>query len=413
MRPWIDWLARVGVAGAWIMAAGCGGGDVPDPGSDSTAASDAAPEGGSAPPAPPVAAPAPAAAAGPMRGRPGMMANQKSQVPPADAASEAGEGDTATQPPAGENSPPAKTEGGSATAEMLQLATSGQGSSSSGASGGGDAAGGQTTPPGGPGGPMQGQGRPGGPGGPMAGMPGMMGRPGGGPGQPGGPPGGQQSGGPPQGQGQAGPPGASGGGYADQMARMMQGRQGGGGTAGGYPGAPGGSPMANQGRPGGPGGPGGPGMQGRMGFGGPGQQDNGRADTHSPDGAVRAFLNALRDKDRDRLAEATALRSQTEASTEKKKELFGKLVDMSIADAELDDLAKMLDGYQVAGENAAKSTKSLGVIIRKTQENGDFLSRTVTVRKEKKGWGVQDMSEAHLFKSMRMQPVRRNTTGGR
>ena len=61
-----------------------------------------------------------------------------------------------------------------------------------------------------------------------------------------------------------------------------------------------------------------------MGFGGPGQQDNGRADTHSPDGAVRAFLNALRDKDRDRLAEATALRSQTEASTEKKKELFGK-----------------------------------------------------------------------------------------
>ena len=106
-------------------------------GSDSTAASDAAPEGGSAPPAPPVAAPAPAAAAGPMRGRPGMMANQKSQVPPADAASEAGEGDTAALPPAGENSPPAKTEGGSATAEMLQLATSGQGSSGSGASGGG------------------------------------------------------------------------------------------------------------------------------------------------------------------------------------------------------------------------------------------------------------------------------------
>ncbi len=243
----------------------------------------------------------------------------------------------------------------------------------------------------------------------MAGMQGMMGRPGGG-GQPGGPPGGQQSGGPPQGQGQAG---ASGGGYADQMARMMQGRQGGGGTAGGYPGAAGGSPMANQGRPGGPGGPGGPGMQGRMGFGGPGQQDNGRADTHSPDGAVRAFLNALKDKDRDRLAEATALRSQTEASTEKKKELFGKLVDMSISDSELDDMAKTLDGYKVAGENAAKSTKSLGVIIRKTQENGDFLSRTVTVRKEKKGWGVLDMSEAHLFKSMRMQPVRRNTTGGR
>jgi hypothetical protein len=124
-------------------------------------------------------------------------------------------------------------------------------------------------------------------------------------------------------------------------------------------------------------------------------------------------LNALRDKDRDRLAEATALRSQTEASTEKKKELFAKVVDTSISDTELDEMAKTLDGYQVAGENAAKSTKSLGIIIRKTQENGDTLSRTVTVRKEKKGWGVLDMSEAHLFKSMRMQPVRRNTTGGR
>jgi len=152
---------------------------------------------------------------------------------------------------------------------------------------------------------------------------------------------------------------------------------------------------------------------GRMGFGGPGQQDNGPADTHSPDGAVRAFLNALRDKDRDRLAEATALRSQTEASTEKKKELFAKVVDTSISDSELDEMAKTLDGYKVAGENAAKSTGKLGIIIRKTQENGDTVSRTVTVRREKKGWGVMDMTEPTLFKSMQMRNTRRGATGGR
>jgi len=150
-----------------------------------------------------------------------------------------------------------------------------------------------------------------------------------------------------------------------------------------------------------------------MGFGGSGQQDNGRADTHSPDGAVRAFLNALRDKDRDGLAEATALRSQTEASTEKKKELFAKLVDMSISDAELDELSKKFDGYKVAGENAATSTGKLGIIIRKPDENGDFLSRTVTVRKEKKGWGVMDMSDPTRYKSMQMRNTRRSTTGGR
>ena len=44
-------------------------------------------------------------------------------------------------------------------------------------------------------------------------------------------------------------------------------------------------------------------------------QDNGPANTRTPEGAVRAFLNALQAKDKDRLAEATALRAQNEAST--------------------------------------------------------------------------------------------------
>ena len=67
---------------------------------------------------------------------------------------------------------------------------------------------------------------------------------------------------------------------------------------------------------------------------------------------------------------------------------------------------------KVAGENAAKSTGRLGIIIRKTQENGDTLSRTVTVRREKKGWGVMDMGDPTLYKSMQMQ-TRRRATGGR
>ena len=151
-----------------------------------------------------------------------------------------------------------------------------------------------------------------------------------------------------------------------------------------------------------------------MGFGGPGQQDNGPADTHSPDGAVRAFLNALRDKDRDRLAEATALRSQTEASTEKKKELFGKVVDMSISDSELDELSKTFEGYQGCGRKRSPQVQaSSGSSSGKPDENGDFISRTVTVRREKKGWGVMDMSDPTRYKSMQMRNTRRGTTGGR
>jgi hypothetical protein len=187
------------------------------------------------------------------------------------------------------------------------------------------------------------------------------------------------------------------------MARMMQQRQQGqagqqqnrGGPPAGYAGAFG---------PGGRGGPGG------FGFGGP-QQDNGPADTHSPDGAARAFLQALRAKDRSRLAEATALRSQKEASTTRMQELFAKVVDESISDSELDDLASKLDGYQVAGENAAKSTGSLGIIIHKPTDDGGYLSRVLTVRKEKKGWGVMDISRETVFKGMSGQ--RRRTTGGR
>jgi hypothetical protein len=43
--------------------------------------------------------------------------------------------------------------------------------------------------------------------------------------------------------------------------------------------------------------------------------DNGPADFGTARGAVRAFLNALKAKDQDRLNEATALRAQLEATT--------------------------------------------------------------------------------------------------
>ena len=127
---------------------------------------------------------------------------------------------------------------------------------------------------------------------------------------------------------------------------------------------------------------------------------------------MRAFLNALQAKDRDRLAEATALRSQTEASTDKTKELFGRIVDMSISDAEIDNLAKKLQGFHIAGENAVKSTGRRGIYIDKPTEGGSVLRFTLTVRKEKKGWGVMDMSSNPIeFKPMGNMIQRRRASG--
>ena len=143
------------------------------------------------------------------------------------------------------------------------------------------------------------------------------------------------------------------------------------------------------------------GFGGPQGSGGPGgQQDNGPADTRTPRGAVRAFLNALRDKDRDRLSEATALRAQTEASTEKMKELFGKVVDMSVSDSEIDDMAKKLEGCKIAGENAPKSTGRLRIYVDKRSPEGSIIRYTLTVRREKKGWGVTDIGSPIEFKPM-------------
>ena len=93
--------------------------------------------------------------------------------------------------------------------------------------------------------------------------------------------------------------------------------------------------------------------------------DDRPADFHSPQGAVKAFLSALKAKDLDRLNEATALRAQREASSAKNQELFKKIFDLSLSDSELDELAKKLDGYTIAGENPPKSTGRVDVILQK------------------------------------------------
>jgi predicted nucleotide-binding protein len=107
--------------------------------------------------------------------------------------------------------------------------------------------------------------------------------------------------------------------------------------------------------------------------------------------AVTDFLDAVKAKNKDRLAEVVALRAPIEAATPKNKKLFSAILDQSISDAEVDEIAKALEGFQIVGNNEAKSSGRLGIIIAKTSEN-DYLQRTVTVRKEAKGWRVVDIS---------------------
>ncbi len=145
--------------------------------------------------------------------------------------------------------------------------------------------------------------------------------------------------------------------------------------------------------------PGGPGMAGRMG-GGPGGSpaDNKPANFRSPEGAVEAFLSALRAKDADRLAEACALRASLEPPL-KNQNLFKKIFDVSLSDSEMDDLAKSFESYKVAGENPAKSTARVEVVLQKTGDDGSVHKRVVTVRREGKErkWGVLHLATPTLF----------------
>lgn len=164
---------------------------------------------------------------------------------------------------------------------------------------------------------------------------------------------------------------------------------GAGGRNSGYPGTAGGA--ASQG--------GYPGAGGAMAEAGGGSVVGGNAgpaDFRTPIGGLNAFLAAVKAKDREGIVEATALRAPLEA-TERNKKFFASIADRSISDAAIAELAKQLEGYQISGNNDPKSTGRFSYILSKSNQQSGSFRRTITLRKEAKGWKVLDISgEAEL-----------------
>ena len=356
MKPWTTWLARLGIAGACLLVTGCGGSDIPDASDDGQAATESAPNAGAGGGAPAAAAPVE-----------GPKVVQGEPAPGADEAPAAATPKTSAPEPETPTDTPASAEGAgkSSTAEMLAMANGpAAGSSNAPATDSSAPSTNPSAPPGGPGAGMMGGGR---------GM--MMGGRMGGPGM--------------------GPMGPGGGPNPGDMQKMRGAMN---------PTGPGG-PVGMQG----PGGFGGPGGRGGSGSASGAAGDTRPADFRTPTGAVTAFLAALKAKDLDRLNESTALRAQVEAASSKNRELFKKIFDLSLSESELADLAEKLDGYRISGENPAKSTARVDVVLQKAGAGNDYFRRKVTVRHEKKGWGVLDVAGATEFK---VGGMRRNTGGG-
>jgi hypothetical protein len=204
-----------------------------------------------------------------------------------------------------------------------------------------------------------------------------------------------------------GGPGGSGGMNPGGMRPGMMTQNGAGGS-GGMRGTRG-SGMDQEGGPGGSGAIGGlAGMAGmRMGGGGGSGYGMGGNDTNAPANytlpltAVTTFLNAVKSKNKDRIADATALRSVREAHSKSMKQLFSNILDNSISDEDVNDLAKQLEGYSIIGQNTAVSSGQLGIILGKSNGNYGQYRRTITVRHEAKGWKVSDITGRSELEGMR------------
>ena len=354
MKPTRLWLGCLAMAGSCLVWAGCGGSDVPDPASDSRAAVEPSPKvvdrsgaNESAPeptpeaapaPAPAPAAPAVAASTPPaqLKPEPATASTTPEPAPTADAAPASAPTETVAAAPKADSS---------GTEEMLRMAaapntpTATAGDTPAPTPAPAPAPTASPAPAAGPGEIMM----PGGKGNARARAREAASAPSGAPA-------------PAPALADRGAPGGGGEAAMNPRAAMMP------GGAGGSFGAQGGTAAS--------------------------AADPGPNAFRYPASAVNAFLIALKAKNKDRLSQATAKRAATE-SVEKHQKIFAAILDGSISDEELDDMARALDGFQVGGTLPAKSTGVIGVVINK-MDNRDALQRTVQVRREKEGWKVMD-----------------------
>ena len=357
MKPTRHWLGHLTLAGASLVWAGCGGSDVPDPSSDSAAAAEPTAktvDGAAAAEAPVV--PESSAEAKPPSGEPTPRPDSVAEATPSPAPTVTSGGESSAVAPATASAEPAgeAAKGDtSGTDEMMRMAANPpQANASSDPS----------------------------PAVASAPAPGLASASG-----PASLKGGSQSGEPPREQREP---------RGDTMPEVSPtGRRGGEDAAreAGQPGRRGGGGGLASGAEGGRGGPG-PSSSG----GGGNDSDGGPNAFQRPGTAVQAFLSAVKAKDKDRLSQATARRSVTEA-VEKHQKIFAAILEQSISDEELDDMAKSLEGFQVQTVLQAKSTGRTGVVIGK-MDNRDRLQRTVQVRLEKEGWKVLDLGGLIDFK---------------
>jgi len=108
----------------------------------------------------------------------------------------------------------------------------------------------------------------------------------------------------------------------------------------------------------------------------------------------------------------TALHAPYEAKP-KNRALFTAILEKSLSEEDLNELATKLDGFQIVDHNLP-STGRMGIILMKPGVNGARLIRTITARHEKAGWKVVDISgQGELEKPILIPRIPQARPGGR
>jgi hypothetical protein len=119
----------------------------------------------------------------------------------------------------------------------------------------------------------------------------------------------------------------------------------------------------------------------------------------TPVDAAAMFLAALKQKDLNRIAQATALHAAVESKNE---QLFRLILAQKLSQEDLDDLASKLSGYQITG-TGGPAMNTIKIVVTKPAENG-VIRRNLTMRHEKAGWKVQDISGEGLVAEPILRP---------
>lgn len=137
----------------------------------------------------------------------------------------------------------------------------------------------------------------------------------------------------------------------------------------------------------------------------------GGADSNEPDYSdavkgAQTFLAAVRSKDVERIADAVALRSVSpEEGSARYKKTFQAILDRSVEPQVMDEIYEAFKEMKVVGSNNIKSSGSRGIIVGHQSDKQEYITRTLTMRREKAGWKVLDISGIRV---QRMATTNRN-----